>query len=135
MGLISEDEALGRLMVPPVLLLDEISAFFMYWPLAADFRPVLKMRAEAGRPTIATSHISILDYVSFCDSEASNYLSGFITLKLPPRSKRTQDWTRCESYELRVIAQEMIQQGWLTPGAASLEVPRRIARLKGEPVF
>jgi len=134
-GIISQDEALGWLILPPVLLLDEISSLFMYWPLAADFRPVLKMRAEAGRQTIYTSHISISDYISFCDSEASNYLSGFTTLNLPPRSANTRDWTRDEVYELKMIAGKMIQRGWLTPEEACLEVPRRIARLKQAPVF
>jgi hypothetical protein len=128
-GLLS-DIVLDALIAPSVLVLDEISHMFFHWPLAADLGPVFRARVEAKKPTIISSNIDVADYITFCDSQASDYLSGFLSLKFPHGMAWPADWTALANGELAMYVREMIELGWLTPEVWSTEVPRRLARLK-----
>ena len=132
MGLLSDKAVLDGLIAPSVLLLDELSQMFFHWPLAADLRPIFRARVAARKPTIITSNGDIEDYISFCDSQASDYLSGFLSLKFPTCMEWPAAWTVLASHDLRDRVEMMIQAGWLTPEARSIEIPRRLARLKAE---
>jgi hypothetical protein len=129
-GHLSREALLDSLAKPSVLVLDEISYLLWLWPLAPLLRPVFKARAEAKKPTIVTSSISISDYVSFCDCEALDYLSEFKSLQFLEGVRWDKDLTLVASRQLVIFAEMMMAAGWLSEQERNREALRRLDFLK-----
>jgi hypothetical protein len=129
-GRLSDEALLASLVNPSVLVLDEISYLLCLWPLAPDLRPVFKARAESKKPTIVSSNISIADYASFCDCEATNYLSEFKALRFLGGVRWDKALTWAASHQLFTFGELMVRAGWLTDQERIAGVMRRLDWLK-----
>ena len=125
--------AIEGLVKPSVLILDDLSMFFWFWPLAADLRPIFEARMRDGKITIVTSNLSVRDYIWFCDDEAITYLRNFTVINCPPGLPIQREAMMLMCKELVTSWEWMVKIGWLKPQDVGELVPR-IRRIKQERV-